>query len=78
MINKMDKYSIINLRKKGDSFRKIAKELSIDRKTVARVCKEFDQNMEMLINDSNDGLQIETTTERITGNIVFVTLIVDH
>lgn len=71
MINKMDKYSIINLRKKGDSFRKIAKELSIDRKTVARVCKEFDQNMEMLINDSNDGLQIETTTERIIGNIKY-------
>lgn len=48
MINKMDKYTIINLRKKGMSFRKIALELGIDRKTVSRICHTYFNAQEII------------------------------
>jgi transposase len=41
VISKMDKYTIITLKKKGISFRQIAKELEIDRKTVSKIWKTY-------------------------------------
>lgn len=49
MINKMEKYTIINSRKKGMSFRKIALELGIDRKTVSRICHTYFNAQEVFV-----------------------------
>lgn len=48
VIRKMKHYEIITLHRKGNSFRQIAKELDIDRKTVAKVCHRYDDSLEQL------------------------------
>ena len=48
MINKMDKYTIIKLKLKGKSFRQIARDTGIDRKTISKYWKDYQINMERL------------------------------
>lgn len=54
----MNKYTIINLKKNGMSFRKIAEHLDIDRKTVSRIWKQYQKAHHDLItveeNQSNN------------------------
>lgn len=55
----MDKYTIIKLFQKGESFRKISKLVGIDRKTVAKYCKEYEIEFEKLENVENDPKDIQ-------------------
>lgn len=68
MINKMDRYSIINLKNKGMSFRKIAKQLNVDRKTVSKICREYELAKAELENVCDDSLATDRITETIIGN----------
>ena len=68
MINKMDRYSIINLRNKGMSFRKIAKQLNVDRKTVSKIYREYELANENLMNSQDESVSKESATELIVGN----------
>ena len=68
MINKMDRYSIINLRNKGMSFRKIAKQLNVDRKTVSKIYREYELANENLMNYQDGSVSKEYATELIVGN----------
>lgn len=45
----MNKYNIIKLFEGGSSYRVIAKELNIDRKTVSKYCNEYKENLSMII-----------------------------
>ena len=68
MINKMDRYSIINLKNKGMSFRKIAKQLNVDRKTVSKIYREYEQANENLMSSQDQLVSKESATELIVGN----------
>lgn len=59
MIKLMDKYTIIKLFQKGESFRGISKLVGIDRKTVAKYCKEYEVELEKLDNVENDPKDIQ-------------------
>ena len=73
MINKMDKYSIITLKKKGSSFRKIANELGIDRKTVSKIWHQYSSAKESLISSQGqlNSLEQDAITEQIIGDIKY-------
>lgn len=73
MINKMDKYTIINLRKKGMSFRKIALELGIDRKTVSRICHTYFNAQEIITTKTSLVGVNDEITEMIIGDIKYDT-----
>ena len=73
MINKMDKYTIINLRKKGMSFRKIALELGIDRKTVSRICHTYFNAQEVITTKTSLVGVNDEITEMIIGDIKYDT-----
>ena len=49
VVKKMEKYAIITMKKKGMSFRKIALELGIDRKTVAKIWRVYESAQEELV-----------------------------
>ena len=59
MLNLMDRYAIIKLKLRGHSNRAVAKELAIDRKTVARYWNEYQRSIEELdeVGDSKDDLR---------------------
>lgn len=57
----MDKYTIIKLKQKGYSNRKVARMLGIDRKTVAKYWNEYDINLKLL-SDSNGNTEIQAKT----------------
>ncbi|WP_157777170.1 IS21 family transposase [Erysipelothrix larvae] len=65
----MSKYSIITLKKKGWSNRKIALELGIDRKTVARYLQEYNKCQIQLIDnhDLSDERKVEVI-DQIVGD----------
>lgn len=67
VILKMDKYSIITLKKKGFSIRKIAHELGIDRKTVTKIWKRYEDTQEALVNSSREIITLEELTEKVIG-----------
>ncbi len=69
----MDKYSIITLKKKGLSFRKIAKDLDIDRKTVAKIWHQYSSAKESLISSQGNisSLDQDCITEQIIGDIKY-------
>ena len=73
MINKMDKYSIITLKKKGSSFRQIAKDLGIDRKTVSKIWHQYSSAKESLISSQGqlNSLEQDAITEQIIGEIKY-------
>ena len=75
MINKMDKYSIITLKKKGCSFRNIAKQLGIDRKTVSKIWHQYSNAKESLISSQGEitSLDQDSITEQIIGDIKYDT-----
>jgi transposase len=50
----MDKYSIIKLYQRGESFRSIGKSLGINRKTVAKYCNEYHAETECLETETDD------------------------
>ena len=54
MINKMDKYSIITLKKKRILFRQIAKDLGIDCKTVSKIWHQYSSAQESLISSQGN------------------------
>ena len=55
----MDKYSIINLYQRGESYRSIGKSLGINRKTVARYCKEFIEESEHLVMETTEPREVQ-------------------
>lgn len=64
----MDKYSIITLKKKGHSNRKIARELGINRKTVARIWKTYqDAQNELARQKDLTKEDIEKLTDKIVS-----------
>src|SRR5690554_2878684 len=75
MINKMDKYSIITLKKKGCSFRNIAKQLGIDRKTVSKIWHQYSNAKEFLISSQGEitSLDQDSITEQIIGDMKYDT-----
>lgn len=75
MINKMDKYSIITLKKKGCSFRNIAKQLGIDRKTVSKIWHQYSNAKESLISSQGEitSLDQDSITEQIIGDMKYDT-----
>lgn len=75
MINKMDRYSIINLKNKGMSFRKIAKQLNVDRKTVSKIYREYEQANENLMSSQDQLVSKESATELIVGIITMTPVI---
>ena len=62
----MDKSSIIKLKEKGFSNRKIQEMLKIDRKTVAKYWNEYKENLQKLDN-TKDSLEIKEIQERIVA-----------
>lgn len=48
VISRMKHYEIISLHRKGTSFRQIARELDVDRKTVAKICHRYDDSIRLL------------------------------
>ena len=66
MIDLMDKSSIIKLKEKGFSNRKIQEMLKIDRKTVAKYWNEYKENLQKL-NNTKDSLEIKEIQERIVA-----------
>ena len=66
MIDLMDKSSIIKLKEKGFSNRKIQEMLKIDRKTVAKYWNEYKENLQKLDNTKNS-LEIKEIQERIVA-----------
>lgn len=60
MLSLMDRYSIINLKLKGYSNRAVARELKIDRKTVARYWNDYQKSVRELeeISESLDDLRV--------------------
>lgn len=71
MINKMDKYTIINLKKNGMSFRKIAHQLSIDRRTVASIWNAYEQAQEEIILSNNESSVDDSIVDMAIGNIKY-------
>lgn len=71
MINKMDKYTIINLKKNGMSFRKIAQQLSIDRRTVASIWNAYEQAQEEIILSNNESSVDDSIVDMAIGNIKY-------
>lgn len=71
VIKKMDKYSIITLKKNGLSFRKIVRKLNVHRKTVAKIWNDYATSEELLINSSGD--TVEELTDQIIGNMKYNT-----
>ena len=59
MLNLMDRYSIIKLKLKSLSNRSVAKELAINRKTVAKYWNDYQRSIRELeeIGDSKDDLR---------------------
>ena len=59
MLDLMDRYSIIKLKLRGHSNRSVAKELAINRKTVAKYWDEYQKSIRELeeIGDSKDDLR---------------------
>lgn len=69
VINQMNKYTIINLKLKGFSNRKIAKELGIDRKTIGKLWTEYCDAQEKLKSQTLSEQEREQLTLRvISGN----------
>jgi transposase len=69
VINQMNKYTIINLKQKGYSNRKIARELGIDRRTIGKIWNDYLEARTRL--ETNPGLpreEKEKLTQIITGN----------
>ena len=54
MLILMDRYSIINLKKKGKSDRAVAKDLGIDRKTVAKYWKNYKESLDSLSDNCSE------------------------
>jgi len=59
VINLMDKHTIINLKQKGISNRKVAKLAKVDRKTVARYWTEFNSQIDKTENNIEDIFMIQ-------------------
>ncbi len=55
----MDKNAVIKLYQRGESYRAIGKSLGINRKTVAKYCKEYSQEIENLEVESLDPKEIQ-------------------
>lgn len=64
MISFMDKHSVIKLHERGESFRSIEKILGINRKTVAKYCNEYDEEIRKLNESNEDAKEIQ---ERIVS-----------
>ena len=65
----MDKYTIIHLKRKGQSNRKIASELGIDRKTVAKVWNNYQSAQFQLVSRPDlTKEEIERLTEEIVNH----------
>lgn len=60
----MDKHSVIKLHERGESFRSIEKILGINRKTVAKYCNEYDEEIRKLNESNEDAKEIQ---ERIVS-----------
>lgn len=72
MIERMDKYTIITLKKKGESFRSISKILGIDRKTVSKIWNTYIAAEATLISSADkDILEENQITETIIGSIKY-------
>lgn len=54
VITRMKQYEIISEYRKGTSFRKIASMLGVDRKTVAKICHEYDQHTKDILSNDDD------------------------
>ncbi len=63
----MDKYTIITLKKKGLSNRQIAKQLRVDRKTVAKVWATYTDAQDAIINNEMEPKQYEGVIEAVLG-----------
>ncbi len=59
VINLMDKNTVINLMLKGYSYRNIAQELNIDRKTVSKYCNEYKEECKKLEEGCDDYREIQ-------------------
>lgn len=64
----MEKYTIIKLKLSGLSNRQIAKDLQMDRKTIARYWDEYVAAQEALVNGSFDSESKEELQSRITSS----------
>ena len=60
----MDKHSVIKLHERGESFRSIEKILGINRKTIAKYCNEYDEEINKLNKNNEDIKEIQ---ERIVS-----------
>lgn len=70
----MDKYTIITLKKKGISFRQIAKELEIDRKTVSKIWKTYQKaQLELFERVESPEKLDDGLVETIVGDIKYDT-----
>lgn len=59
MISIMDKFAIIRLKEQGDSSRKVAKQLGIDRKTVDKYYNEYKANLGKLDSEETNIKEIQ-------------------
>lgn len=64
----MDKCTIIRLIESGRSQRSIAKELAMNRRTVAKYWEEYLQTKAQIILDPTDPIKKETLTAKPTYN----------
>lgn len=70
MLLKMDIYTIVRLKESGKSFRQIARDTGIDRKTISQKYHQYKQ----ALHDLQEGDRpIEEIQERIVGNIKYDT-----
>lgn len=68
MINIMDKMSIINLKKKGQSNREISRTIGVNRKTIAKIWNEYLSLQEKLDKTDNKDEIRDIQQKIVNGN----------
>lgn len=71
VVKKMEKYSIITMKKKGISFRKIAIELGIDRKTVAKIWHAYNEAQDELMTLGDEVRADENLVDKAIAEIKY-------
>ncbi|WP_172974014.1 helix-turn-helix domain-containing protein [Fundicoccus ignavus] len=64
MIRRMKQFDVISRHRQGESYRHIARELGIDRKTVKAICDRYKEGMDALVSSKSEQ-EVEDATEQL-------------